>query len=89
LANYYAAIQRRTWVPAVREAKRGDLLAVGIGEGDITSTLRKFPSWTVVQALTHQYRFGRTMGEGAGLYTNCNSNWLWTFRNSEPARYEL
>jgi hypothetical protein len=76
-------------VPGFHEPNRGDLLAVGISEGG-TDKLEKFPNRTLVQTLTHRYSFGKTMGEGAGLYTNWGgTNWLWTFRNSEPARYEL
>jgi hypothetical protein len=73
----------------VREPQRGDLLARGILEGD-PDILKKFPNRTLVEALTHEYRFGRTMGAGASLYTNYFSNWLWTLRNnSADARYEL
>jgi hypothetical protein len=78
-------------IPGVREPQRGDLLAVGTFETDNTAPaiLRNFPNRTLVQALRHKYRFGRTMGEGAGLYNNNRGNWLWTFRNGEHARYEL
>jgi hypothetical protein len=76
-------------VPGVREPGRGDLLVIGMLEGG-TAFLQKFPNRKLVQALTHHYRFGRTMGAGASLYTNWGDiNWLWTFRNGEDGRYEL
>ena len=52
-------------------------------------TLTHFPKRTLVQTLTHKYRFGRTMFEGIGLYTNIDGNWLWGFGDSEADRYEL
>jgi hypothetical protein len=77
-------------VPGVREPKRGDLLAVGIREGPVgTANLNRFPNRILLQVLTHKYRFGRTMFENAGLYSNTRSNWLWKFRDSEDDRYEL
>jgi hypothetical protein len=42
--------------------------------GDIT--LEKFPRRTLVQAVSHTYSFGRTMGAGIGLYTNLEGSWL-------------
>jgi hypothetical protein len=48
--------------------------------GGGTAFLQKFPNRQLVQALTYRYRFGRTMGVGANLYTNWGDiNWLWTF----------
>jgi hypothetical protein len=77
-------------VPGVREPKQGDLFVVGIGgEGDTTDTLKKFANRRLVQLVTHKYRFGRTMGEGAGLYTNGLGNWLWKPGGSEDDRFEL
>jgi hypothetical protein len=74
-------------IPGVREPKRGDLFAVGsLGALDLTD---KFPNRSLVQAVTHEYRFGRTMGAGAGLYSNYLGNWLWTFRSGDDERYEL
>jgi hypothetical protein len=88
-ANWYAPLAgAELMIPSIREPKRGDLVAVGIYEGG-TETLKTFPSSTLVQARTHKYRFGRTRGEGAGLYTNYFGNWLWTFRSGENERYEL
>jgi hypothetical protein len=42
-----------------------------------------------VDAVTHKYRFGRTMGAGIGLYTNRVGYWLWGFGDSPKDRYEL
>jgi hypothetical protein len=86
--NWYAPLAGgELVVPGMREPKRGDLFTVGSSGG--TDMLEKFPHRTLVQAVTHRYRFGRTMGDGAGLYANDLGNWLWTFRNSGADRYEL
>ena len=76
-------------VPGVREPNRGDLLALGMSsaEGN-TNILQRFPNRTLVQAMTHKYRFGRTMEAGAGLYWS-GPNWLWTLYNGADGRYEL
>lgn len=77
-------------VPGIREPKQGDLFVLGIGsEGDTTNTVKKFPNRILVQAVTHKYRFGRTMGEGAGLYSNAYGNWLWKPGDNEDDRFEL
>jgi hypothetical protein len=78
-------------VPDVREPRAGDLLAIGISEAeaDKTATLSRFPHSTLVAAVTHKYRFGRTMVRGASLYTNYFGLFLWTFRSGEDGRYEL
>src|SRR5207253_76728 len=72
-----------------RGPKPGDLVAVGFFEGGAI-TLRKFPRRRLLQALTHTYSFGRTMGAGIGLYTNMSgSTWLWGFGTTDEDRYEL
>lgn len=76
------------FVLGTSQPKAGDLLAVGIREG-AWMTLAYFPKRTLVQTLAHKYRFGRTMFEGIGFYTNREGNWLWGFGDSEQDRYEL
>jgi hypothetical protein len=69
--------------------KPGDLLAVGLFLEDGRTTLRKFPRKTLLRSIGHTYRFGRTMGQGVGLYTNQLGTWLWGFGTSDDDRYEL
>ena len=76
------------FVPGTSQPKAGDLLAVGIREG-AWMTLAHFPKRTLVQSLAHKYRFGRTMFEGIGLYSNRIGTGLWGFGDSEDDRYEL
>jgi hypothetical protein len=86
---YASAAGAELAVPGVREPQRGNLFLVGSYELDNTGTLKKFPNRILVQALTHKYRSGRTMGGGAGFYYNPYGNWLWVFRNGDDGRYEL
>jgi uncharacterized membrane protein YhaH (DUF805 family) len=67
----------------------GDLLVVGLYEGGEALVLPRFPHRTLVEAITHKYRFGRTMGAGIGLYTNRVGYWLWGFGDSLADKYEL
>jgi hypothetical protein len=88
-AYWYAAPNgARLYVAGTSEPKSGDLLVVGIREGGRT-TLTHFPKRRLVQTVSHKYRFGRTMFEGKGLYTNIIGNWLWGFGDSDDDRYEL
>jgi len=76
--------------PGGPQPKPGDLVVVdvfGAGAGD--RQLERFPRRTFVEAVTHTYRFGRTMGPGVGLYTNTYGFWLWGFSESEDDRFEL
>jgi hypothetical protein len=68
----------------------GDLLVVGLYERGVL-TLARFPHRTLVDAISHKYRFGRTSGAGIGLYTNWAGSafWLWGFGESPDDRYEL
>jgi hypothetical protein len=75
-------------VPGGPQPQPGDLLVVGLYEGGAT-TLRRFPHRTLVESVSHTYRFGRTMGGGMGLYSNTVGNWLWGFGDSDRDRYEL
>ena len=67
----------------------GDLLVVGYSEGARECVLPRFPHRILVDAITHKYRFGRTMGAGIGLYSNRLGYWLWGFGDSPDDRYEL
>jgi len=70
------------------QPKPGDLLVVDVLAGG-SQALAPFPHRTLVDATTHKYRFGRTMGAGAGLYSNSFGFWLWGFGTSPADRYEL
>ncbi len=68
----------------------GDLLVVGLSEEAGRDIVRaRFPHHTLVEAVTHKYRFGRTVGAGIGLYNNRGTFWMWGFGESENDRYEL
>jgi hypothetical protein len=71
------------------QPKPGDLLAVGLYETGNNFVLSRFPHRTLVEVVTHKYRFGRTMGAGVGLYSNRLGYWLWGFGESPDDRYEL
>jgi len=74
-------------LPGTGEPQRGDLLVVGIRE--VAPIMQKLPNRTLLQVVTHKYRFGRTMFGGAGFYTNNLGNWLWTPGGNEIDRFEL
>jgi hypothetical protein len=76
-------------VPGQREPRPGDLLAVGMPLVGGTVRLSLFPQRSLVSRVTHQYRFGRTMGEGAGLYSNRMGGWLWTLGDGASESFEL
>ena len=90
-AYWYAPLAGATLTfPGGPQPRPGDLLVVGLNErGDLT--LARFPHRTLVDAISHKYRFGRTMGAGIGLYTNWSGSafWLWGFGESPDDRYEL
>lgn len=86
-AFWYAPLAGATLTfPGGPQPKPGDLLIVGPGFQGEDIALARFPHRTLVDAVTHKYRFGRTMGLGIGLYTN--GFWLWGFRGPDD-RYEL
>jgi hypothetical protein len=91
LAYWYAPLAGAT--PTYRgggpQPQPGDLLVVGLMEGGERLVLSRFPHRTLVDAVTHKYRFGRTTGAGIGLYTNRAGYWLWGFGDSPDDRYEL
>ena len=89
-AYWYAPLAGATLTfPGGPQPRPGDLLVVGLNEeGDLT--LARFPHRTLVDAISHEFRFGRTWGAGIGLYTNSGSAyWLWGFGESPDDRYEL
>lgn len=67
----------------------GDLLVVDVFSAEGHSPLKRFPRRTLVETISHKYRFGRTMGMGKGLYSNGSGFWLWGFGDSENDRFEL
>ncbi len=71
------------------QPKRGDLLVVDVFAAGGHSPLKRFPHRTLVETISHKYRFGRTMGAGIGLYSNAYGFWLWGFGESENDRFEL
>jgi hypothetical protein len=89
-AYWYAPLAgaRQTY-PGGPQPQPGDFLVVGNYEGGQELVLPRFPHRTLVDAVTHKYRFGRTMGAGIGLYTNRVGYWLWGFGDSPNDRYEL
>jgi hypothetical protein len=88
-AYWYAPLNgARLYVAGTSEPKSGDLLVVGIRESG-QETLAHFPKRRLLAAVSHKYRFGRTMFSGKGLYTNYHGNWLWGFGDSDNDRYEL
>ena len=73
--------------PGGPQPKPGDLLVVDhMADGD-HSPLQRFPHRTLVEEISHKYRFGRTVGAGiGGLYSGF---WLWGLGNRVDDRYEL
>jgi hypothetical protein len=89
-AYWYAPLAGATLtMPSGPQPKPGDLLVVGLFEDAGFLVLPRFPNRTLVGAVTHQYRFGRTAKAGIGLYTNRTGYWLWGFGVSPDDRYEL
>ncbi|HZQ44959.1 MAG TPA: hypothetical protein VFA99_17035 [Acidobacteriaceae bacterium] len=74
--------------PGGPQPKPGDLLVVGRIENE-DKLLALFPHRTLAGEVSHKYRFGRTMGEGIGFYSNMAGYWLWGLGHGESDRYEL
>ena len=88
-AYWYAPLAGATLTSSGGPQPRpGDLLVVGLNEGGVL-TLARFPHRTLVDAISHKYRFGRTWGPGINLYTNMHGYWLWGFGENPDDRYEL
>jgi len=86
---WYAPLAGATLTfPGGPQPKPGDLLVVD-GLTGAKQSLAPFPHRTLVEETTHQYRFGRTMGGGAGLYSNIFGVWMWTIGTSDADRFEL
>jgi hypothetical protein len=64
----------------------GDLIVQGVREG---GKLFQFPKRGLVQSISFPYTFGRTMYDGAGLYSNRLGLLLWTVSASQSDRFEL
>jgi hypothetical protein len=85
---WYAPLAGATLTfPGGPQPKPGDLLVLDVlADGDL-SPLKRFPHRTLVEAVSHKYRFGRTVGAGiGGLYSGY---WLWGLGNRLDDRYEL
>lgn len=76
-------------VPGGPQPKPGDLLVVDVLSGLGHPPSERFANRTLVDSISHQYKFGRTMGAGVGLYANGSGYWLWGFGDSGRDRYEL
>jgi hypothetical protein len=90
-AYWYAPLAGATLTyPGGPQPKPGDLLVVGLYEEDgLVRVLSRFPHRVLVDSVTHQYRFGRTMGGGYGLYSNWVGFWMWGFGSSADDQYQL
>jgi hypothetical protein len=84
---WYAPLAGATLTPpGGPQPKPGDLLVVDVYAAGENSPLTRFPHRTLVETIYHKYRFGRTMGAGAALYS---SYWLWGFGVDDKDRFEL
>ncbi len=86
---WYAPLAGATQaLPDGPQPKPGDFLVLDRLEGG-------YPDWvhishrTLVETISHKYRFGRTMGAGIGLYNNGSGFWMWGFGVDENDRFEL
>jgi hypothetical protein len=87
---WYAPLDGATLTfPAGPQPKPGDLLVVDVFAREAHQPQARFPRRTLVETITHKYRFGRTMGAGIGLYSNWAGDWLWGFGGSGNDRFEL
>jgi hypothetical protein len=68
--------------------QRGDLLAVGLMEGGDTTRAR-YPDKELVAWRQYDSPHGRTMGYGAGLYSNYFGDALWVWDPKATNTYEL
>jgi len=89
---WYAPLDGATLTyPGGPQPKTGDLLVVDVFADSAGAhwPLGRFPHRTLVDAISHKYSFGRTMGAGMGLYSNSFGFWLWGFGESDKDRFEL
>jgi hypothetical protein len=86
---WYAPLAGATFTyPGGPQPRPGDLLVVDEFTG-ASQALGAFPHRTLVEVVTHKYRLGRTMGGGAGLYSNAFGFWMWAHRDIAEDRFEL
>lgn len=88
-SNWYAPQDgAKLLLPGGPQPKAGDLVVLDVMMGG-DWPLKPFPHRTLVETVTHHYRFGRTMGDGVGLYDNWCGMWLWGLGDSVHNRFEL
>jgi hypothetical protein len=66
----------------------GELLAVGLMEGG-GATLNRFPNRELIDSRSYDSPHGRTMGYGAGLYSNSYGYVPWQWNPAATNAYEL
>ena len=93
-SNWYAPLDGAMLTyPGGPQPAPGDFVIVDLLAASYSAKgyepLARFPSRTLVDEITHKYRFGRTMGAGFGLYSNSYRYWLWGFGDTDLDRYEL
>lgn len=87
---WYAPLAGATLTyPGGPQPKPGDLFVSDPFAWEAHPPQTRFPHRTLVETITHKYRFGRTMGAGIGLYSNGSGPWLWGFGDSGNDRFEL
>ncbi len=87
---WYAPLAGATFTyPGGPQPKPGDLMVSDEFEWEAHPPHTRFPRRTLVETITHKYKFGRTMGGGAGLYSNSAGVWLWGFGDSDKDQFEL
>jgi len=91
---WYAPLAGATLTyPGGPQPKPGDLVVYDVFAGRAFlggyQPLARFPRRTLVDAITHKYRFGRTMGDGISLYSIDARHLMWGFGDSADDRYEL
>lgn len=87
---WYAPLAGATLTyPGGPQPKPGDLFVSDAFAWQEHPPLMRFPNRTLLETVTHKYRFGRTMGAGIGLYSNGSGLWLWGFGDSDNDRFEL
>jgi hypothetical protein len=74
--------------PRIAAQRPGQLLVVGLTEnGDVTRN--RFPKRVLVDRKQYNSPHGRTMGSGAGLYSNLTGFALWVWNPAATNVYEL
>jgi hypothetical protein len=91
---WYAPLAGATLTyPGGPQPKPGDLLVYDVFSAgyfkDEFDPLARFPHRTLVDEVTHKYRFGRTMGDGISLYSISFRDLMWGFGDSPNDRFEL